>query len=161
MVVPIIIGLILLAIIVFTVIRVVRDVLLGLVLIGLTLLAAFLILGFVPSIRYIPIIGPLLPEIPTSLTGAIEWIMRFFHNLEIIDISRDAESNLLITISNIGRLQLSNFKVYVDNKTTKILNKPEDPLKPGETTIIQTDWDEDFKGILIQTSRVNVTYSKP
>lgn len=161
MVVPIIIGLILLAVIIFTVIRVVRDVLLGLVLIGLTLLAAFLILGFVPSIRSIPIIGPLLPEIPTSLTGAIEWIIRFFHNLEIIDVSRDAETNLLITVSNIGRLQLSDFKVYVDNKTTKILNKPKDPLKPGETTTIQTDWDEDFKGILIQTSRVNVTYSKP
>ncbi len=160
MVVPIIIGLILLAVIVFTVIRVVRDVFLGLVLIGLTLLAAFLILGFVPSIRSIPIIGPLLPEIPTSLTGAIEWIMRFFHNLEIINVSRDAESNLLITISNIGRLQLSDLKVHVDNKTTKILNKPKDPLEPGETTTIQTDWDEDFKGILIQTSRVNVTYSK-
>ncbi len=161
MVVPIIIGLILLAIIVFTVIRVVKDVLLGLVLIGLTLLAAFLILGFVPSIRSIPIIGPLLPKIPTSLTGAIEWIWRFFRNLKIIDVSRDAENKLLITVSNIGRLQLSGFKVYVDNKTTKIVNKPKDPLKPGETTTLQTGWSKDFSEILVQTSRVNVTYSKP
>lgn len=160
MAISIIIGLILLAIIVFTVIRVVKDVLLGLVLIGLTLLAAFLILGFVPNIRSIPIIGPLLPEIPTSLTGAIELVWRFFRNLKIIDVSRDAKNNLLITVSNVGRLQLSGFKVYVDNKTTKIVNKPKDPLKPGETTTIQTDWNKYFSEIIIQTSRLNVTYKK-
>jgi len=160
MAIPIIIGLILLAVIVFTVIRIVRDVLLGLALIALTLLAAFLILGFVPSIRSIPVIGPLLPRIPTSLTGAIEWIWRFFQNFKIIDVSRDAKNNLLITVSNTGKLQVSGFKIYVDNKTTETMNKPKDPLKAGETTTIQTNWNEEFSEILVQSSQVNVTYSK-
>jgi hypothetical protein len=160
MVIPIIIGIILLAIIVFSVIRIVKDVLLGLVLIGLTLLAVFLILGFIPSLRSIPIIGPWLPRLPTSLTGAVEWIWRIIRNLKVVEVSRDVENNLLITISNMGRLQLSGFKIYVDNKTTKIINKPKDPLKPGETTTIQTDWNKDFNEILVQTSKVNATYKR-
>ncbi|MEM2907243.1 MAG: class I tRNA ligase family protein, partial [Candidatus Odinarchaeota archaeon] len=39
-------------------------------------------------------------------------------------------------------------------------NKPKDPLKSGEITTIQTDWDDDFAKILVKTSSINVTYSK-
>jgi len=157
---PTIIGLIILIIVVFTIMRLVKNVLIGVALIIFTLLAAYLLLGFVPSIRSIPIIGTLLPEVPTSLTGMISWIMKFFQNIDIIEISRDSKNNLLITVENTGRFELSNFTVYVDDNEISMINKPRDPLKSGEITTIQTNWKKDFSDILVQTSRVNATYSK-
>lgn len=154
---PTIIGFIILIIVIFTVIKLVKNVLIGVALIVLTLLAAYLLLGFAPSIRSIPIIGPLLPEVPTSLSGMISWIMRYFQNVDIIDVSRDSENKLLVTVENTGRWELSNFTVYVDDKKVNIINKPEDPLKSGEKTTIQVNWEEDFSNILVQTSRVNAT----
>jgi len=157
---PTIIGFIILIIVVFTIMRLVKNVLIGVALIIFTLLAAYLLLGFVPSIRSIPIIGTLLPEVPTSLTGMISWIMKFFQNIDIIEISRDSKNNLLITVENTGRFELSNFTVYVDDNEISMINKPRDPLKSGEITTIQTNWKKDFSDILVQTSRVNATYSK-
>jgi len=157
---PTIIGFIILIIVVFTIMRLVKNVLIGVALIIFTLLAAYLLLGFVPSIRSIPIIGTLLPEVPTSLTGMISWIMKFFQNIDIIEVSRDSKNNLLITVENTGRFELSNFTVYVDDNEISMINKPRDPLKSGEITTIQTNWKKDFSDILVQTSRVNATYSK-
>lgn len=157
---PTIIGLIILIIVVFTAIRLVKNVLVGVALVALTLLGAYLLLGFVPSIRSIPMIGPLLPKVPTSLTGMISWIMKFLQNIDIIEVSRDSKNKLLITIENNGRLEVSNFTVYVDDNKVSIINKPKDPLKSGEITIIQANWQKDFSNILIQTSRINATYSK-
>jgi len=157
---PTIIGFIILIIVVFTIMRLVKNVLIGVALIIFTLLAAYLLLGFVPSIRSIPIIGPLLPEVPTSLTGMISWIMKFLQNIDIIEVSRDSKNKLLITVENNGRLEVSNFTVYVDDNKVSIINKPKDPLKSGEITIIQANWQKDFSNILVQTSRINATYSK-
>lgn len=157
---PTIIGLIILIIVVFTAIRLVKNVLVGVVLVALTLLGAYLLLGFVPSIRSIPMIGPLLPKVPTSLMGMISWIMKFFQNIDIIEVSRDSKNKLLITVENNGRLDVSNFTVYVDDNKVSIINKPKDPLKSGEITIIQANWQKDFSNILVQTSRINATYSK-
>lgn len=155
-----IIGFILLIIVIFTIMRLVKDAVIGIVLIGLTLLAAYLILGFVPSVRSIPIIGPLLPKLPTSFTGMISWIWRFFQNIDIVEVSRDSRNNLLITIENTGRLELSNFTVYVDDNKVEVMNKPKEPLKSGEITTIQANWRKDFSDILVQTSRINATYFK-
>ena len=147
-------------IVVFTAIRLVKNVLVGVALVALTLLGAYLLLGFVPSIRSIPMIGPLLPKVPTSLMGMISWIMKFLQNIDIIEVSRDSKNKLLITVENTGKLEVSNFTVYVDDNKVSIINKPKDPLKSGEITIIQANWQKDFSNILIQTSRINATYSK-
>ena len=157
---PTIIGLIILIIVVFTAIRLVKNVLVGVALVALTLLGAYLLLGFVPSIRSIPMIGPLVPKVPTSLMGMISWIMKFLQNIDIIEVSRDSKNKLLITVENTGKLEVSNFTVYVDDNKVSIIHKPKDPLKSGEITIIQANWQKDFSNILIQTSRINATYSK-
>ena len=160
MVLPIIIGIIILAIVIYVVIKTAQNLIIGVVLIALTLVAAYLILGYLPSLKTIPIIGPYIPEIPTSFTGLITWIKRYFQSIEINEISKDAKNNLLVTITNTGKIQVSDLKVFVDNKSVNIINKPKDPLKSGEVTSIQTDWDEDFHEIIIQTSKFNVSYSK-
>jgi hypothetical protein len=157
--VAIIIGLLILAIIVYTMIKIVKNLIVGLVLIFFALIAGYLILGSIPSIRSIPIIGPLLPQTPSSF-DIITYIKGIFQNVEISDVSRDAENNLLITVVNPGKLGVSNFTVFVDDNKVNIINKPRDLLKSGQTTVIQTDWNKDFTKILVQTSKLNATYSK-
>jgi hypothetical protein len=159
MAISIILGVLILAIIVYTMIKIVKNVIVGLILIFFALIAGYLILGSIPSPRSIPIIGPLLPQTPSSF-DIINYVKRMFRNIEIAEVSRDVENNILITVSNAGKLQVSNFTVYVDDNKTNIINKPRDPLNSGQITVIQTDWKQDFTKILIQTSSVNATYSK-
>jgi len=160
MVISIIIGILILAIIVYTMFKIVKNLIVGLILIFFALIAGYLIFGSLPSLRSIPIIGPLLPQVPSS-SDIFTYIKRIFRNVQVADVDRDADNNLLIVVVNAGKLQISNFTVYVDNSTTNIINKPRDPLGSGQITVIQTDWKEDFKEILVRTPNVNATYSKP
>jgi len=157
MVLSVIIGILILAIVIFVAIRIVKNVLIGIALIGLILLASFLILGSIPNLRSIPIIGPRLPRVPSSLGEVIGVIRKIFYEIKILDVSRDSKNQILITIKNTGRLKASNFSVFVDNKTTKIINKPKDPFNSGEITTIQTDWKKDYSEILVQSPMVNAT----
>jgi len=157
MVISAIIGIIILAIVIFFAIKIIKNVLIGLALICLILLASFLILGSIPNLRSIPIIGPRLPRVPSSLGGVISIIKKIFYEIEILDVSRDSRNQILITIKNTGRMELSNFSVIIDNKKTEIINRPKDPLEPGEMTTIQTSWKEDYNEILVQTPKVNAT----
>jgi len=159
MVISIAIGVLILAVIVYTMFKIVKNLVVGLILIFFALIAGYLILGSLPSLRSIPIIGPLLPQVPSS-SDVFSYIKRIFRNVQVADVDRDADNNMLIVVVNAGKLQVSNFTVYVDNSTTNIINKPSDPLESGKITVIQTDWKKDFKEILVQTSSVNATYSK-
>jgi hypothetical protein len=160
MVVEIIIGLIILAIVIITAIKVVKNILVGAILIIAIIFISSLILGSIPSLRSTPIIGPLMPKEPLSITQFISRIKDYFYNLKIMDISRDSNSDLLITVQNAGKLQVSGFKIFINNDSVKILNKPTDPLKPGKTTNIQADWKEDFIEIIVQTREFTVKYMK-
>lgn len=154
-----IIGIIILAIIVFTAIKIVKNILVALLMVGVILVASSLILGSIPNARSIPVIGGILPKIPNSFSEAISAIKKFFYNIDIVDVSRDSYNNLLITVKNTGRMQVSNFTVHVDDEKVNIINEPKDPLKSGKTTVIQTNFNEDFSEIVVQTLQVNVTYS--
>jgi hypothetical protein len=153
MVISIIIGVIILAIVVFTLIKMVKNVIFGFILIGLTVLAAYLILGSIPILGFVP-------GIPTSFSKLIGMVRRFFYEIEVAVVSRDSQNNLLITIENTGRRQVSNITIHVNNETVDIINKPKDPLKPGDITTIQTNWYRNYTGIIVQSSEVNTTYSK-
>lgn len=157
MVVGVIIGIIILAIVMFVAIRIVKNVLIGAALIGVILLVAFLILGSMPNLRSVPIIGPRLPRVPSSLGEVIGILRKIFYEIEILDVSKDAKNQVLITVKNTGRLKASNFSVFVNNKTTEIINEPKDPLESGEIATIQTDWEKDYSEILVQSLRANAT----
>ncbi len=160
MVIGVVIGIIILAVVIFVAIRIVKNILLGVALIVIILLASFLILGSIPSLRSIPVIGPRLPRVPSSLGDVISIIKKIFYEIEIIDVSRGSKNQILITIKNTGRMVASNFTVFIDDKKTEITNKPEDPLRSGEITTIQTDWEKDYSEILVQSLRVNATYAE-
>lgn len=160
MVVSLIISIIIVAIIIFTLIKIVKNVVIGIVLIGIVLLFSYFVLGSIPQIKSLPVIGPYLPRIPMSLGGIIRVIKKFFYCIEVTGVDRDSLNRLLVTVKNTGKMIISNFTVYVDNESVNIINEPEDPLPSGKSTTIQTDWKEDFSEILIQTSEVNGTYSR-
>lgn len=159
MVVPAIIGIILLAVIVYVVLKILKNLVLAFVLIALVFIASFFIFGSLPDLKTIPYIGQFIPSLPSTTGGVVTVIKNVFYGIEILSTSRDFQNNLLITVANNGRLGVSNFKIFVDGQQVEIINSPDDPLMPGKSTIFQTDWNKDFSSILVQTDQINATYS--
>ncbi|MDI6798664.1 MAG: hypothetical protein QMD12_01540 [Candidatus Aenigmarchaeota archaeon] len=163
--IPIIIGIILLIIAVYFGFKILKNIIIGAILIGLVILASFLIFGSIPDLRGIPIIGGLFqtigglfPSMPTTAGEILVGIRNIIYNIEILGVNRDAHNNLLVTVVNTGKLEVSELRVFVDNQTVRTINLPKDPLKSGEVTIIQTDWNRSFTEVLVQTKQVNATY---
>lgn len=152
-------GIIILGIAIFISVRFLGNITLGIILIGLVLLASYLIMGGFPNLQAIPIIGQYLPKIPRTTGEAIATIKSTLHNIEILGLSRDSDNNLLVTVANTGKMKVSNFTVVVDDKLINILNKPEDPLNSKSITVIETNWKEDFKKIIVQTDQTSVSFS--
>lgn len=157
MVLPIIVGIILFLIAIYIAFKILKNIFLGLIVIVLILISSFLIFGSIQIFRKIPFIGQFFPEIPTP-EGIIVAIKDIFYSVDIIEVSRDSQKNLLIAIANTGKFEVSNLRIFIDNQTAGIINTPKDPLKSGEITIIQINWNTDFSEILIQTTQVNTTY---
>jgi hypothetical protein len=156
---PLVFGILILLIAVYIGIKILKNIIVGVILISLVLIASFLIFGSLPNLREIPFIGQFLPSIsaPQDIILAIKNIL---YNIEVVDVSRDSQNNLLIAIANTGKLEVSQIRVFVDNQTASIINSPKDPLKSGEITLIQTSWNQSFSEILVQTKQVNATYKK-
>lgn len=160
MVIPAIVGIILLAIIVYVVLKILKNLVLAFVLIALVFIASFFIFGSLPDLKTIPYIGQFIPKLPSTTGEAIAVIKNVFYSVEILSTSRDSQNDLLVTVANTGKLDASNFKIFVDGQQVSIINDPTDPLKSGKTTVIQTDWNKDFSYLLVQTKNANATFSE-
>lgn len=151
-------GLIILGVVIFLAFRILHNVVIGLLIIFLVFFASYLIIGSFPDLKNVPVIGKYIPNIPTSGEDAIALIKDVLHNIEILSVIKDSENNLLITMANTGKMEVSNFNVFVDDKNVGIINNPKDPLKSGQITVIQTNWKGNFTKILIKTDKTSVTY---
>jgi energy-coupling factor transporter transmembrane protein EcfT len=160
MVIPAIIGIIILVVIVYVALKILKNLLLAFVLISLVFIASLLIFGSLPDMRTIPIIGQFIPKLPSTTGEVIAVIKNVFYSIDILATSRDSQNDLLITVVNTGKLEVSDFKVFVDGQTVKIINNPDDPLKSGKTTVFQTDWSKDFSYVFVQAKQTNATFSK-
>jgi hypothetical protein len=160
MVLPLIFGLMILAIVIYIALRVLGNVVMGLALIALVFIASYLILGYGPDLQAIPFIGQYLPKLPSTTGEAIAVIRDVFYSIAILDVSRDSGGNLLITVANTGKLSVSGFKVFVDGQAAGITNTPKDPLKSKEVTVIQLDWNKDYSDIVVHTDKTLARYKK-
>jgi hypothetical protein len=159
MVVPAIIGLILLVVIVYVTLKILKNVVIAFILIALIFVASFLIFGSLPDLKTIPLIGQFIPKLPT--TGQVVSVIKnVFYSIDILATSRDSQNDLMITVANTGKLDVSNFRISVDGEAASIINTPSDPLKSGEATVFQTDWNRDFSSVLVQANQANATFSK-
>jgi hypothetical protein len=149
-----IIGIAILLVIIYAAFKLLKSILMSLTLLAFAFLAFYLIYGFVPNPRQIPILGPYLPEIPT-LTDLLSYIRGFFYKLEIQSVTRDVEGNLLVTVRNSGRLKVSGLSVFVDGKEAEVLNEPKDPLPSGESTVLQVRWKAGFERIEVRAGEAS------
>lgn len=159
MVLELIFGLAILAIIFYIAMRLLHSIVFGVVLIVLVFVASYLAIGAFPDLKAVPIIGPFL-NLPSTLGEALETVRGFFVNIDIISTARDSENNLLITVTNNGVFELTDYKVYVGNTTAAIKNKPKEPLRYKETTTIETDWKGNFTYVAVETKQDKSTYKQ-
>jgi len=152
---PLVFGLVIFAIVLVVVFKILKEILVGLVLVLLVVVASTLVLGYFDA-SSIPFIGSWIPKF--SNTSIVVIVKNMLYKMEILSVARDADNNLLISVTNTGTLDLSGFNVIVDNTTVGIKNKIL-PLKSGQTTILQTDWNKDFVKILVKTQDATATYT--
>jgi len=152
-------GLIILGIVVFIAFRVLKSVAIGLVLILLVFVASYLILGGFPNLQDTPLIGKYISRIPRTSGDAIAVVKDTLYNIEILNVARDFDNNLLVTVANTGKMEANNFNFFVDNQTVKVINNPKISLKSGEVTVMQLDWKKDFKTVSVQTNQASNTFT--
>ena len=159
MVLEVIFGIIILAIIAFVAFRVAHSIALGILLIGLVFLASYLVVGSFPDSQSIPIIGQFFKFIP-SFTGSLANIGNGLFKINIVGTARDSQNNLIVFVENNGVFDVSGFRVLADNKTTDIKNNPKDPLRAGEQTSLQTNWNSGFTSLVVETNQTKATYQQ-
>jgi hypothetical protein len=158
--IELIFGILILGAVVFIAFKVLHNVVIGIALILLIFMSSYLILGSVPNLKSVPLIGNFLPSVPNTSGDAVAAIKNILHNVEILSVTRDSQNNLLVTVSNTGKGEVSNFKFFVDNSSTKILNNPRDPLKSGDVTVFQLHWKVNYVNIILNSDQVNATYEQ-
>lgn len=151
-------GLIILGIVVFIAFRVLNNITVGILLIFLVFLSSYLIMGSFPNLKDVPVIGKYLKNLQRTTGEAIAIAKDNLYNIEIFSVARDSENNLLITVANTGKKEVNGFNVFVDEKQVSIINNPEDPLKSGQITVIQVDWKETFRKVLVQTDKASDSF---
>ena len=161
--IPAIIGVIILIVIIYVALRILKNIVFGILLIASIFFASFLIFGSMPSLSDVPIVGKYLaklplPPFPTTTGGAIAIIRNVFYSIEVLDVGRDAEGNLLVVVANTGKLDLSGLHAYVDGQAVKTLNSPREPLKSGETTVLQVEWQGSFMRVDVKTEKASASY---
>jgi len=152
---PLIFGLIIFAIVVIIVFKILKEIIVGLILIGLVIVASTLVLGYFDATT-VPFIGQWIPKFTN--TSIVVIVKNIFYNIEIPSVARDSQNNLLIVVTNTGKLELSGFNVTVDSTAAQIKNKVL-PLKSGQTAILQTDWNKSFSKITVKTQQAIATYT--
>lgn len=165
MITPIITVLILI-VAAYVVYKIVKGIVSNIIMVVLIAVAFLVVSGSIPQVKSriesIPLVGGLLSKAPTVF-GFVDMAWKFFYNLEIMDPSCASDNTLLITVKNSGRLDVSGTKVLIDDKDVSITNKPSDPLKSGQSTTIQTDYNagtdcKGFEKIEVKTDQASATY---
>jgi len=153
-------GILLFAVALYFILKILKNLVLGVMAIFVLLLAYTFIFGSSPEVCTMPVMGNIISPLcnfsynTTEITSAVK---KVFYNIDVMATSRDDKNNLLVVVSNTGRLDQTNLQVLVDNSTVNITNNPKDPLKAGETTVIHTNFNSSCLAVVVKT---NQTVSK-
>lgn len=150
----------------YVVYKIVKGIVSNVILVVLIAIVFLIVSGSIPQVKSkiesIPFVGGLLSKAPTMF-GFAEMAWKLLYNVEIMDPACASDNNLLITVKNSGRLDVSGIKVLVNDKDAGVTNKPSDPLKSGQSTTIQTDHNagadcKGFEKIEVKTDQASATY---
>ena len=140
-------GFVLLAIVLVTGAKIFKEFFKGMVLIVLALIAGFLIVGGMPELGQVPVVGDLfVPDVAGQMPadGSVESVILAVKDIawsvDISTISTDSSGGVLIAVTNTGQLPLSEFDVSINGDAAEIKNTLPAELKKGESAIIQTGY---------------------
>lgn len=133
-----ILGWIILAVAVWTAFRMFHNLLKGGLLILLAVIATSLVIGGTPELGSLPVVGPVFPQGNLNSSEIIIAVKGFAWGLKVLSVDRAGNGDMLLAVANTGQLDLSGYKVFVQNQQVPIVNLPKEPLKKGETTVIET-----------------------
>ena len=153
-------GILLFVVALYFILKILKNIVLGAVAIFVLLLAYTFVFGSTPEVCTMPVIEKVISPIcnfsynATDITSAVK---KVFYSIDVTATSRDDKNNLLVVVSNTGRLDQTDLQVIVDNSTVNVTSKPKDPLKAGETIVIHTNFNSSCSTIFVKT---NQTVSK-
>ncbi len=152
-----ILGLVILAVAVWTAFRIFHSIFKGLLLIGLAIIATSLVIGGTPELGSLPLVGSILPQYANfSSSEVVAAAKGIAWGIKIIAVERAGNGNMLVAVENTGQLDLSEYKVFVNGQQVPIINLPKAPLKKGEGAVLETN---PFAGAEVKI-RVESGYAK-
>ena len=125
----------------YVVVRIIGDILKGVVIISLVLLASYFFTGSFPEVgNWLKKVSEKRPYI-----GKFVSFLKPGGGLEIVGVSRDENGYLLIAVKNDGYSSKKISNVYVDGKKVTVLNPQ--VIEPGTTKILKLKWKGIYRNI--------------
>ncbi len=152
MVFEIIFGFMILAVVALVIFRMIGNVAIGAVLVLAIFVASYLLVGSFPSLGKVPIIGNFIPK-----TGKVIVVKNSEYSMDVLNVARSGNSNLLVTVANTGKSEVSNFTASVNGNQVEIMNN-KDSLPSGDVYVFELDWSNSYKKIIIRSSQVEAVY---
>jgi hypothetical protein len=148
-----ILGILIVGVLIFVLIKAVGNILKGIFLIFLAFLIYYLFSSSIQSVF------PSLQPIGNFLKIPIEKAKSIFYNIEIIAATQSKES-LIIVIKNNGLLPIRDFNVIIDGKDAKVISNI-GVLLPKQVGVIEVDWKGNYYKIEVFNKEVKATYVSP
>ena len=160
MVLDLVFSIIILLIVIYVGLRILKNIILGAIFVSLVFIVSFLLLGKFPNLKGLPIVGYFFSKVkfPSTTGEMIALVKKIFYNPEIVSISRDSASNLLVTLTNKGLFPISECRIFVDGVEPEVLNNPKKTLKKGESTIYELNWKEEFFKIWVRCKEIETYF---
>jgi hypothetical protein len=148
-----ILGILIVGVLIFVLIKAVGNILRGIFLIFLAFIIYYLFSSSIQSL------APSFQPIGNFLKTPIDKVRSIFYNIEIVAVTQSKES-LIIVVKNNGLLPLRDFDVRIDGKDAKVINNIS-ILLPKKVGVIEIDWKGNYSKIEVFNKEVKATYVSP
>ncbi|MFH1786177.1 MAG: hypothetical protein ABH829_00785 [archaeon] len=141
-----ILGIVLLLVVIYTGTKILKDFVKGLILMALVLVASFMIVGGMPELKAVPLLGGMLSpaaedvKLDSSVDSVILAVKDIAWSIDVAAVSKDSEGRMLIAVTNTGQLALTDFAVAINGADVQVLNQVPEKLEKGESAILQTGY---------------------
>jgi len=148
-----ILGILIVGVLIFILIKAVGNILKGIFLIFLAFLIYYLFSSSIQSL------APSLQPIGNFLKTPIDKVRSIFYNIEIVAATQSKEI-LIIVVKNNGLLPLGDFNVRIDGKDAKVISNIS-VLLPKQVGVIEVDWKGNYSKIEVFNKEVKAIYVSP
>ncbi|MEM5777185.1 MAG: hypothetical protein QXJ06_01935 [Candidatus Aenigmatarchaeota archaeon] len=119
--------------------KIIKDVFKTIILVFVFIIGFYLLFGYIPFSNQLN--------------------LRDFFSLNIEDVGRDKDQNLLLFVKNKWFFEAKNLSVFVDGTNVNITNNIQ-RISGRKSSILQVDWINDFQSIRIESNIGVAKYNK-